>query len=110
MTTRLKIGPHDHGMPLSLEDFLSADTEEGHHYELIDGKLYVSPTANAPEGLVERWVRRKLEAYSDAHPTVINLVYEKARIFVPDRPEATAPEPDVAAYHDFPLHLPFREI
>jgi len=109
MTTRLKIGPRDHGMPLSLEEFLAAEAEEGYHYELINGRLYVSPAADAPEGFVERWVRRKLEAYAATHPGVINYVHNKARVFVPDRPGVTAPEPDLAAYHDFPLHLPSRE-
>ena len=47
MTTRVKIGPRDHGMPLSLEEFLAADGEEGYHYELIHGRLYVCPAPNA---------------------------------------------------------------
>jgi Uma2 family endonuclease len=30
-------------------------------------------------------------------------------VFVPGRSATTAPEPDLAAYHDFPLHLPRRQ-
>jgi Uma2 family endonuclease len=32
-----------------------------------------------------------------------------ARVFVPGRRATTAPEPDVAAYHNFPLNLPLRQ-
>jgi hypothetical protein len=43
MTTLLKLGPKDHGRPLSLEEFRSAEAREGWRYELIDGKVYVWP-------------------------------------------------------------------
>jgi Uma2 family endonuclease len=105
MTTRLKIGPNDHGMSLSLEEFLSADGAEGYHYELIDGKLYVSPVPNLPQDSLEDWLSEKFHASSNKHPDIINYVTHKGRLFVPDRAEVTAPEPDLAAYHDFPRHL-----
>jgi Uma2 family endonuclease len=41
---------------------------------------------------------------------VINHVCAKARVFIPDRPDATVPEPDVAAYHDFPHDTPLRNL
>jgi Uma2 family endonuclease len=105
-----KFGPADHGRPVSLEEFQTARWEEGYQYELIDGKLYVSPVPNLPQGFVERWIYRKLDRYSDAHPDVVNFVYNKAHVFVPDRPGVTNPEPDVAAYHDFPLHVNFGDL
>jgi Uma2 family endonuclease len=110
MATVLKIGPWDHGRPMTLEEFTAGDYEEGYQYELIDGKLYVSPQPNAPQGMVERWIFLALYLYSEAHPDVINYVHYKARVFVPGRPGVTNPEPDVAAYHGFPLDLPFREV
>jgi Uma2 family endonuclease len=103
MATVLKLGPADHGRPMTLDEFMAGDYEEGYQYELIDGKLYVCPVPNAPQGRVERWIYRKLDRYSDLHPDVVNYVYNKARVFVPDRPGVTCPEPDVAAYHDYPL-------
>jgi len=109
MTTRLKIGPHDHGMPLELEEFLSADGAEGYHYELIDGKLYVSPVPSQPQDSLEDWLSEKLHDYAAEHPDVINYVTHKGRVFVPVRPKVNAPEPDLAAYHDFPRHLPLRQ-
>jgi Uma2 family endonuclease len=111
MTTAVKkIGPEDRGRTFSLEEFCSSPFEEGYEYELIDGKLYVSPVPNAPQGLVERWIYRKLDRYSEAHPEVINFVYNKARVFIPDRPEVTNPEPDAAAYRNFPLDIPTGDV
>jgi Uma2 family endonuclease len=110
MSTVLKIGPADHGRPLTLEEFLAGDYAEGYKYELIDGKLYVSPQPNLPENLVERWLDRRLSAYADAHPEVINFVTSKARVFVPRRKATTTPEPDLAAYRDFPLDLPDEDL
>jgi Uma2 family endonuclease len=110
MTTMLRLSRADHGRPLTLEEFTSSDYAEGFQYELIDGKLYVSPLPDAPEGLVERWIYRKLDRYAEDHPEILKLVYNKARVFVPEREEITTPEPDVAAYRDFPDDLPLREI
>jgi Uma2 family endonuclease len=110
MATVTRIGPADHGRPMTLDEFESGNYEEGYKYELIDAKLYVSPEPNAPQGLVERWIVRKLDRYSDQHPEILNCVYNKTRVFVPDRPAATCPEPDVAGYRAFPLDADYRDI
>jgi Uma2 family endonuclease len=110
MATVTKTGPADHGRPMTLDEFLTGSYEPGYKYELIDGKLYVSPEPNLPEGLVERWLFRKLDRYSDEHPEVLNWVYYKTRVFVPGRRRVTCPEPDLAAYHDFPLDADYRDI
>lgn len=110
MTTMLKLGKADHGRPLTLDEFWQGDYAQGYRYELIDGKLYVSPQANLPEALVERWILRKVQAYSDRHPEVINAVFAKAGVFVPRRPGATVPEPDLAAYRGFPPITDFRAL
>ncbi len=110
MATVLKIGPADQGRPMTLDEFMGGDYQEGYQYELIDGKLYVSPLPNPPQGLVEKWIYRQLDDYSRRQPEVINFVYNKAGVFVPGRPGVTFPEPDVSAYRDFPLHLPWEEI
>ena len=52
---------------------------------------------------MELWLLMKLNLYLRQHPRVINWAYNKARVFVPNRPGVTIPEPDVAAYRDFPL-------
>jgi Uma2 family endonuclease len=110
MATVLKIGPWDHGRPMTLEEFTAGDYEEGYQYELIDGNLYVSPRPNLPQGFIENWIFRALQRYSDAHPEVLNYVLPNARVFVPGRPGVTTPEADAAAYRDFPLDRPIREL
>ena len=52
MSTVLKVGPLDRNRPMTLDEFMVADYEAGYQYELIDGKLYVSPLPNSPEGRV----------------------------------------------------------
>jgi Uma2 family endonuclease len=110
MSTVLKIGPEGHGRPMALEAFMAADSVEGYRYELIDGKLYVSPQPNPPGALCDVWINRKLDHYAEEHPEVINWVCPKARVFVPGREDVTNPEPDAAAYHDFPFEMDFRDI
>lgn len=110
MATIVKLGPTDHGRPMTLEEFYAGDYQEGYQYELIDGKLYVSPLPNLPQGRAEHWIFLKLLHYSNANPEVLNFVYGKCRVFVPGRPGTTNPEPDVTAYKDFPLDLPEDEV
>jgi Uma2 family endonuclease len=102
MATVTRIGPADHDRAMTLEEFEAGDYEEGYHYELIDGRLSVSPAANLPENWVQEWLSFQLKLYAREHPEVINHVTSGARVFVPGRAGVTAPEPDVAAYRNFP--------
>jgi Uma2 family endonuclease len=106
----LELGPHSHGRAMTLDEFVAASSEEGFQYELIDGKLYVSPQADQPQNYVELWVFGALFLYSLQHPSIINHVSNKARVFVPGRRKVTNPEPDVACYRDFPKDVPFETI
>jgi Uma2 family endonuclease len=108
MATILRLGPCDHGRPLTYEEFTSGDFAQGYHYEIIDGTLYVSPLPDMPANSVEDWLFDKLKAYAREHPEVLNYVTNKARVFVPDRPNVTAPEPDIAGYRDYPLEQRFQ--
>lgn len=103
MTTVLKLGPADHGRPITSEECRTAEYASGYHYELIHGKLYVSPKANFPAGWVENWITFRLQLYRTAHPEVCNFVSHNARVFVLGDEEETVPEPDAAAYQEFPL-------
>jgi Uma2 family endonuclease len=106
MPTVLKLRPLDHGRRVPLEEFEAAWWEEGYRYELIDGKLYVSPLPNVPHDTVLVWLTEQLLKYRLTRPNVLNYVSGHARVFVPGRPGVTNPEPDLTAYRDYPLDLP----
>lgn len=110
MAIDLKLGPADHGRPMSLDEFLAGDYEEGHQYELIDGELYVTPLPDPSQNVWDSWLFGKMYLYSLDHPQWVNYVTNKARVFVPGRLGITTPEPDLAAYRGFPLDRPLREI
>jgi Uma2 family endonuclease len=109
MVTQLYLTPRDQGRPLTLAEFESADGQEGFRYELIEGKLDVSPIPNLPHECLRDWLCEQLRDYARRHPAVLNEVKAPARVFVPGRRATTAPEPDIAAYRDFPHHLPFAQ-
>jgi Uma2 family endonuclease len=102
MTTQLYLTPRDQGRALTRAEFEHAEGLEGYQYELIDGKLEVSPLPDLPHDFIRKWLERRLDHYSDAHPETISHVQAPARVFVPGRSGTTTPEPDVAAYRDFP--------
>ncbi len=110
METKLYLTPRDHGRSLTLEEFQSADSLEGFRYELIYGKLDVSPLPNLPHDYLVGWLIRLLWAYAGRHPEVIRHVQGPARVFVPGRRATTAPEPDIAAYQDFPTDIPVAQM
>jgi Uma2 family endonuclease len=111
MTTQLYLTPADQGRQLTLEDFEAAATQEGYRYEIIQGRLEVSPIPNLPHDVLRKWLERVLDRYAERRPEVINRVQSPARVFLPAGEGApTAPEPDVAAYRDFPLDRPLDEL
>src|SRR5262249_5489854 len=95
---------------LTYREYREAEYVEGFQYELIDGKLQVSPLPGLPHGRLDKWLYRSLDAYAEERPEVINFVYNKVRVFVPGRAATTCPEPDVAAYRDFPLDQLSKEV
>ena len=105
-TALLKLGPADAGRDLSEEDYLAAEYEPGHKYELIRGRLEVSPLPGVPQDCAEQWLFRHLLAYSLCHPHVINHVTNKACVRIIEAAEVSLPEPDISAYRDFPLLEP----
>ena len=98
--TKLKFGPADHGRPVTADELEDAEYDEGFRYEIIDGRFFVSPQPSFYEHSLEQWLTDKLKAFAKARPDVIGWVATKARVFVPDRPELTVPEPDLAVYRE----------
>lgn len=109
-TAKRTFAPADHGRRVSADDLDTANYAPGFNYEIIDGRLYVSPQPNPTEHILERWLRRKLERYSDGHPEVIDFVAVKGRVFLPATKRLTVPEPDIAAYKDFPQDLESEDL
>ncbi len=107
--TVLMLSPADHGRVLSREEFETAHYAPGARYELIEGKLYVSPAPNPSHESLVKWVEKKFEAYILMHPEIMNRVSSHGPVFVPGDEDETAPEPDLAAYEDYPFHIPRRQ-
>ncbi len=110
IATRTRFGPTDHGVPVTADELAEAEYAEGFRYEVIDGRISVAPIANLTEGDWQDWLRDQLKAYARTHPAAINKVHGPARVFVPGRPDLTVPEPDVAAYRDYPVGLAKSEL
>jgi Uma2 family endonuclease len=110
MTTALRIGPADHGRLLTWDEFAHSEWESGFQYELVDGRLYVSPVPDMPQDVVQGWLYLHLALYAKQHPELLSYVSSKARVFIPNRPRITALEPDVAGYDDVPADLPLGEL
>jgi Uma2 family endonuclease len=110
MAIATKLGLREHGHPVSLEDFEAAEFEEGYKYELIDGRLYVSPNPNLPEDRIASWLYEKMVAYKIGHPEIVKYLSTKSRVFVPGRTATTCPEPDLSLYRVFPSDLPLSEV
>jgi Uma2 family endonuclease len=110
MTTALVLGPADHGRPMTREEYEAARGREGYRYELIDGKVYVSPLPDLPHDRICEWLLGLLFNYSRAHPEVLNFVTPKARVIMAEAEESTDAEPDLSGYHDFPRHLRLRDL
>lgn len=106
-TTRPKVrlGPKDHGCAMSLVAFERATGAKGYKYELIDGRLEVSTMSDPPQDSIEMLLVWLLQGYRYRHPDVINHISNKSRVFVTGRERATCPEPDIAAFHDYPHEL-----
>jgi Uma2 family endonuclease len=110
MRTQWYLTPADQGRRLSLEEFEHAAGQEGYRYELIDGKVEVSPAPNLSHQRLKKWLERLLDTYAEAHPAVFNHVEAPARVFIPQRPGETTPEADLVAYRDFPLGRSFADL
>ena len=98
MLTAVRFGPKDHGRLVSDEELESADYRLGYDYEVIFGRLYVSPAPNREHDVVEKHIYNQVYIYSVDHPEVVGYVTDRARVFVPSEQKTTAPEPDLAIY------------
>ena len=103
MQTRLYLTRADHGRQLTWEEYASADAEEGYRYELIEGRIEVSPPPNTLHEDCVEWLKRLLDTYAADRPDVLRSIRTRACVFLPDAAveEVSAPEPDLACYAEF---------
>ena len=83
MLTAVRFGPNDHGRLVTDEELEAADYLGGYDYEVIFGRLYVSPAPNREHDVVEKHIYNQIDVYSVEHPEVIGYVTDRARVFVP---------------------------
>ena len=75
MTTLLRLGPNDHGRPVSSQEFAEAEFAEPWKYEREGGRLIVlAPDGYEHQATAEPW-RDYLVWYKRDHPGVIERVF-----------------------------------
>ncbi len=107
-TTIREIGPEHAGTHFTADEFERLPGRAGYRYELIEGVLHVSPVPRPIHARLARRLLNLLEAYCkpDGEPAFPEIL-APARILVDNDPEATTnPEPDIAAYLEFPAETP----
>ena len=90
--------PADQGREMSLEEFEHASGQEGYRYELIDGRVEVSPEPEIPHDTLIVWIADHLCEYRRDHRDVVGRISQHARVHLPERRPATCPEPDLTVY------------
>jgi Uma2 family endonuclease len=70
----IKVGPADHGRPMSLADFDHAEVQEGYLYELGRGIIVVSDVPKRRHLLQVLEIRKTLTAYQLANPNRIYAI------------------------------------
>ncbi|MBC7817523.1 MAG: hypothetical protein IAG10_11580, partial [Planctomycetaceae bacterium] len=74
LTTTPPLGPKDHGRAITDEELEIADYRLGYDYEVIFGRLYVSPAPNPEHDVVEKHILRQLFSYQEANPEIVGYV------------------------------------
>ena len=69
----LRLGPADHGRPLTLEEYLDAELEEGSRYELARGVLEVSNVPKFSHWQVVSNLFDAISRYKFAHPGFVRV-------------------------------------
>lgn len=103
-TTLLKtrIGPADHGLRMSLDEFDHIEVEPGYQYELSRGEITVSDVPNVRHFALVQALQDLLFHYKFTHPGVIYAIASGSdcKLLIP--PYDSERHPDVAAYLEPP--------
>ncbi|MBE7506432.1 MAG: Uma2 family endonuclease [Planctomycetia bacterium] len=102
----MRIGPEDHGRAFSLAEWSRSIETPGYIYEIIDGALVVSPNPAPSHDYWVQIVEEELRAYAAENPKSINWITERCDVVVPGRAGETRPQPDLAAFRNYPRQPP----
>lgn len=94
--TRLRIGPADDGRPMTIDEFLDAEEEEGYRYELGRGVLEVSEVPDDDHGEIVSAIYMLLAAYNLAYPGRIRRIGGGSEFRLWMREMVSGRNPDVA--------------
>jgi Uma2 family endonuclease len=97
-TTRIQIGPADHGRRLTLEEFREAEEEPGYRYELARGVLEVTEVPNDPHGQIIYNLFAAFVLYDRQHPGLIRRIGEASgfRLWIPEMISGRNPDLSIA--------------
>lgn len=98
LTTVRRFGPKSHGRFVTDEELEVAEYRPGYDYEVIFGRLFVSPAPNREHDIVEKHILLQIQLYGLEHPDIVGCATDRARVFVAGVEMTTAPEPDLAVY------------
>ena len=110
MQTKIYLTPTDHGRALSWDEFEGADAQEGYRYDMIEGRVFVSPVPNMSHEDLKEWLEAAFRTYAKVRPDILCRVKGASRVFLEERSDGvTAPEPDIACYSQYPSDLPKKQ-
>jgi Uma2 family endonuclease len=89
-----RIGPADHGRPMTLDEFLEAEEEPGYRYELARGVLEVSEVPGRVHWRVTDNLREAISLYRRDHPGRIDLIGHSGdvRLIIPGSESGRHPD------------------
>src|SRR5689334_25205178 len=73
-TVRIRIGPADHGRPMTPDEFREAEEQPGYLYELARGGLEVSEVPRDDHGQVVDNLHEAISLYRREHPGRIRRI------------------------------------
>jgi Uma2 family endonuclease len=97
-TITRRIGPADHGRPMTLDEFGAADFAEGWHYDLARGVVQVTEVPDVAHAQIVDRIGDLFASYERDHPGVIVLTSGggECRLRLPGRQSDR--RPDLAIY------------
>jgi Uma2 family endonuclease len=93
-TVKLRIGPADHGRPMTLEEFHEAEEEPGYLYELARGVLEVSEVPGDYHGQIIDNLHLTIDIHRLRHPGVIRRLAHGSdiRLIIPELESGRHPD------------------